>query len=66
MQKAAKIQYFFYFAQGLKYSHFLIFCQPHQQVAIIEFRKGQYLSLQANIEKTKGALFPQTLIIEGY
>ena len=32
-------------AQGLRYSHFLIFCQPRQQGAILEFRKWLYLSL---------------------
>ena len=32
-------------AQGLRYSHLLIFCQPHQQGAILEFRKWLFLSL---------------------
>ena len=32
-------------AQGLRYSLFLIFCQPRQQGAITKFRKRLYLSL---------------------
>ena len=32
-------------AQGLRYSLFLIFCQPCQQGAITKFRKGLYLGL---------------------
>ena len=32
-------------AQGLRYSLFLIFCQPRQQGAITKFRKGLYLGL---------------------
>ena len=51
--------------QGLRYSLFLIFCQPRQQGAITKFRKGLYLGLWAKIEKTKGPLFSQTLKVEG-
>ena len=53
------------FAQGLRYSHFLIFCQPRQQGNILEFRKWLYLSPWAKIEKTKGTLFSETLKVEG-
>ena len=53
------------FDQGLRYSLFLIFRHPHQQGAILEFRKWLYLSLWAKIEKTKGTLFSQTLKVEG-
>ena len=52
-------------AQGLRYSHFLIFCQPRQQGNILEFRKWLYLSPWAKIEKTKGTLFSETLKVEG-
>ena len=52
-------------AQGLRYSLFLIFCQPRQQGAITKFRKGLYLSLWAKIEKTKETLFSQSLKVEG-
>ena len=51
-------------AQGLRYSHFLIFSQPCKQGAILEFRKWLYFSLWAKIEKTKGILFSQTLKVE--
>ena len=51
-------------AQGLRYSLFLIFCQPHQQGAILEFRKWLYLSPRVKIEKTKGPLLSQTLKVE--
>ena len=34
------------FAQGLRYSLFLIFCQSRQQGAITKFRKGLYLQSQ--------------------
>ena len=52
------------FAQGLRYSYFLIFCQQRQQGAILEFRKWLYLSPRVNIEKTKGPLLSQTLKVE--
>ena len=52
-------------AQELRYSLFLIFCQPRQQGAITKFRKVLYLGLRAKIEKTKGPLFSQTLKVEG-
>ena len=51
-------------AQGLRYSHFLIFCQPRQQGAILEFRKWLYLSPRVKIKKTKGPLLSQTLKVE--
>ena len=61
-----KVSLFFsIFAQGLRYSHFLIFCQPRQQGNILEFRKWLYLSPWAKIEKTKGTLFSETLKVEG-
>ena len=37
--------FFSMFAQGLRYSLFLIFCQPGQQGAIFKFRKWLYHSL---------------------
>ena len=51
--------------QRLRYSLFLIFCHPHQQGNILEFRKWLYLSLWVKIKKTKGTLFSQTLKVEG-
>ena len=56
---------FLILAQELRYSLFLIFCQPRQQGAITKFRKGLYLGLRAKIEKTKDPLFSQTLKVEG-
>ena len=49
----------------MRYSHFLIFFQPRQRGNIREFRKWLYLSPWAKIEKTKGALFFETLKVEG-
>ena len=42
---------FLIFAQGLRYSLFLIFGHACQKVAILEFRKWPQLSLWAKIEK---------------
>ena len=53
------------FAQELRFSLFLLFCQPRQQGAILKFRKWLYLSPWAKIEKTEGTLFSQTLKVEG-
>ena len=44
LQTLKKIKYFYIFAQGLRYSHFLILCQPQHQGAILEFRKPLYLN----------------------
>ena len=52
------------FAQELRFSLFLLFCQPRQQGAILKFRKWLYLSPWAKIEKTRGYLFSQTLKVE--
>ena len=52
------------FALGLRYSHFLISCRPHQQGAVLKFKKWLYLSTWAKISKTKGTLFSQTLKVE--
>ena len=49
------------FAQGMRYSLFLIFCHPREQGAITKFRKGLYLNLWAKIEKPKGILISQNL-----
>ena len=51
-------------ALGLRYSPFFIFCQPHQQGAILKIRKWLYLSPRVKIEKTKGPLLSQTLKVE--
>ena len=57
--------FFSIFAQGLRYSLYLIFCQTHQQGAILKFRKWLYLSLRTKIEKNKGTLLSQTFEVEG-
>ena len=60
-----KVSLFFsIFAQELRFSLFLLFCQPRQQGAILEFRKWLYLSPRVKIEKTKGPLLSQTLKVE--
>ena len=51
-------------AQGLRYSHCLIFCQPRQQGAILEFRRWLYLCPRVKIEKTKVPLLSQILKVE--
>ena len=48
------------FAQELRFSLFLLFCQPRQQAAILKFRKWLYLSPWAKIEKNKDTLFSST------
>ena len=64
--EASKVPLFFsIFAQGLRYSLYLIFCQTHQQGAILKFRKWLYLSLRTKIEKNKGTLLSQTFEVEG-
>ena len=56
--------FFSIFAKGLRYSLFLIFCQPCQQGSSLEFRKWLYLSPRVKIEKSKGPLLFQTLKVE--
>ena len=61
----ANVVSFSIFAQGLRYSLYLIFCQARQQGDILKFRKCLYLSLWSKIWKIKGTFFSQTLKVEG-
>ena len=51
---------FLILALGLRYSNFLLFCQPRQQGGRQKLKTWLYLSPRAKIEKTKGTLFSST------